>query len=151
LTTVNWSVIANSGAGSLPDLARMAGGSLALSAEDGATRGAGATQDHLKVTVTPQPGPDPLPGADPTMTSISPTYAPHGSADLTLTVNGTKFTPTSLVYFNGHPLWTTFNDAATLTATVQPSKFNTPCSIQVMVMQGARMAKTIPVTTFNFT
>jgi len=58
----------------------------------------------------------------PSISSISPTSAPAGSAaDLTLTVRGSGFTNGSTVEWNGAPLPTTFVDSAQLTAVVTAS------------------------------
>ena len=54
----------------------------------------------------------------PTTTSISPTSNPEGTADFTLTVNGTNFINSSVVQWNGSPLTTSFVSATRLTATV---------------------------------
>jgi kumamolisin len=54
----------------------------------------------------------------PTLTSISPTSAPAGSAAVTLTVNGTNFVQGSTVQFAGADLATTYVSATKLTATI---------------------------------
>src|SRR5205814_8516463 len=54
----------------------------------------------------------------PTTTSISPASTTAGSAQFTLTVNGTNFVSTSTVYWNGSPLTTTFVSSTQLTAIV---------------------------------
>src|SRR5207248_2177705 len=54
----------------------------------------------------------------PTITSISPTSTTAGSAQFTLTVNGTKFVSTSTVNWNGAPLATSFVSSTQLTAMV---------------------------------
>ena len=56
--------------------------------------------------------------ATPTITALSPTSVPVGSADFTLTVSGNNFTQTSVVMWNGTALATTYVAAATLSATI---------------------------------
>ena len=56
-----------------------------------------------------------------TLTSISPTSAPAGSATLQLTVNGTAFVNGSTVQWNGTALPTTFVSATQLSASVNSS------------------------------
>ena len=57
----------------------------------------------------------------PTLTSISPMTAPLGTA-VTLTLNGTDFTPGSVVTVNGDALPTTFVNSIQLTAAVPASE-----------------------------
>src|SRR5262247_1008245 len=54
----------------------------------------------------------------PTLTSISPTTAIPGGTGFTLTVNGTNFTATSVLNWNGSPRGTTFVSASQLTAQI---------------------------------
>ncbi len=54
----------------------------------------------------------------PTITSISPSSATAGGAQLTMTVNGTNFVTTSVVNWNGGALATTFVGSTKITATV---------------------------------
>ena len=56
-----------------------------------------------------------------TITSISPTTVPEGSAAFTLQVTGTGFVSGSTVTLNGSNLPTTFVSSTQLTATVSPS------------------------------
>jgi hypothetical protein len=57
----------------------------------------------------------------PTITSISPSSAAAGSTQLTLTVDGTNFVPTSEVYWNGVTRPTTFVSTVKLTASIPAS------------------------------
>jgi hypothetical protein len=56
--------------------------------------------------------------SSPTITSLSPTSAVRGSADVTLTVTGTNFASNSTVQLNGTNLTTTFVSATQLTAII---------------------------------
>jgi autotransporter-associated beta strand protein len=56
--------------------------------------------------------------SNPTITSLSPTSAVRGSADVTLTVTGTNFANNSTVQLNGMNLTTTFVSATRLTAII---------------------------------
>src|SRR5207237_52192 len=69
----------------------------------------------------------------PTITSISPTSATVGSAEFTLTVNGTNFVSTSTVNWNGAPLATSFVSATQLTATVPASLVATAGTASITV------------------
>jgi Putative Ig domain len=70
----------------------------------------------------------------PTTTSISPTCTAAGSADFTLTVNGTKFGSTSTVNWNGMALATTFVSSTQLTATVPTSLVATAGTASITVV-----------------
>ena len=69
----------------------------------------------------------------PTTTLISPTCTTAGSADFTLTVNGTNFVSTSTVNWNGAPLATSFVSSTQLTATVPASLVATAGTASVTV------------------
>src|SRR5207237_633999 len=73
----------------------------------------------------------------PTITSISPTSTTAGSAQFTLTVNGTKFVSTSTVNWNGAPLATTFVSSTQLTATVPASLVATAATASITVVNPA--------------
>ena len=57
----------------------------------------------------------------PTITSLAPSSVPAGSAQFTLTINGTGFVSTSTAYWNGTALATTFVSSTQLTAVVPAS------------------------------
>lgn len=71
----------------------------------------------------------------PTTTSISPTSKTLGAATFTLTVNGTNFTPGSIVRFNGLDRTTTYVSPTQLTASIPASDLTT--------------VGTFPITVFN--
>ncbi|TSC59509.1 MAG: Uncharacterized protein LiPW15_814 [Parcubacteria group bacterium LiPW_15] len=54
----------------------------------------------------------------PTLTCISPSSALAGGSAFTLTVNGTNFLPSSVIYWGGSPLTTTYASTTVLTASV---------------------------------
>src|SRR5438876_735847 len=70
----------------------------------------------------------------PTITSISPTSTTVGSAQFTLTVNGTKFVSTSTVNWNGSALTTTFVSSIKLTAIVPAANVATAGTASITVV-----------------
>jgi hypothetical protein len=85
----------------------------------------------------------------PTTTSISPTCTTAGSADLTLTVNGTKFVSTSTVNWNGAPLATSFVSSTQLTATVPASLVATSGTASITVVNPSPGGGTSSAQTFT--
>ena len=92
----------------------------------------------------------------PTTTSISPASTTAGSAQFTLTVNGTNFVSTSTVYWNGSPLTTTFVSSTQLTAIVPAANVAAVGTASVTVVNpgvgsSSRLAATLfcPVTIRN--
>jgi hypothetical protein len=80
------------------------------------------------------PAPD-APGATtPIISSLSPGSAAAGGADVVLTVNGTHFTASSVVQFNGNALTTTFNSASQLSATIPAAAIASGGAAQVVVV-----------------
>ena len=70
----------------------------------------------------------------PTITSLSPATATSaGTSNLTLTVNGTKFTVSSTVKFNGTSLTTTYVSSTQLTALVPNASLQTNGSYYITV------------------
>ncbi len=61
----------------------------------------------------------------PAITTISPNTLPQGGGNFTLTANGSGFTPSSVVQWNGAPRTTTFSSSSQLTAAIQSSDLNT--------------------------
>jgi len=78
---------------------------------------------------TPPPTGNPVP----TLSSISPTSAPVGSAEFTLTANGSNFISSSVVKWGGSNRTTTFVSATQLTATIPASDLATAGTVQVTV------------------
>ncbi|WP_263408874.1 hypothetical protein [Terriglobus tenax] len=74
--------------------------------------------------------------APPTLTSISPSTTGAGSAGFDLTVNGTGFTNSAQVAWNGTPLTTTFVSATQLKAAVPAVNVASTGSVKVDVVQG---------------
>jgi hypothetical protein len=82
----------------------------------------------------PTPPPPTPPGpTTPTIGSLSPGSAMKGGSDVLLTVNGTNFTASSGVKFNGTSLTTTFVSAQQLTATIPAADIATGGAAQVTV------------------
>jgi hypothetical protein len=71
--------------------------------------------------------------AVPVATSLSPSTAALGGPNFTLTVNGTKFVPGSIVYWNGSPRMTTYVNAIELKAMILSTDIAAPGSAQVTV------------------
>jgi hypothetical protein len=86
---------------------------------------------------TPLPTP-PAPVAPgpttPIISSLRPGSAAAGGADVVLTVNGTNFTASSVVQFNGNALTTTFNSANQLAATIPAADIASGGAAQVVVV-----------------
>ncbi len=73
------------------------------------------------------------PAPIPRITSIDPTSVMGGSAAFMLTVNGSNFTQTSVVRFNGNPLTTTFVSNTQLKADVTTAEIATPGTASITV------------------
>jgi len=78
-------------------------------------------------------GPPPPGNPAPTLTSISPTSAPVGSAEFTLTATGSNFIPGSVVKWGGSNRTTTFVSATQLTATIPATDLTTGGTAQVTI------------------
>lgn len=72
----------------------------------------------------------------PELTSISPTSAEVGSADVTLVCTGSGFSELSTILFNGGPEPTTFVSETEISTIVKPSTAFGPLSVPVSVAQG---------------
>ncbi|MBV9850569.1 MAG: IPT/TIG domain-containing protein [Armatimonadetes bacterium] len=88
----------------------------------------GGSSNALPFTITPANAP--------TLISLSATSAVAGSGPLTLTVTGTNFISTSVVYFGREALATIFVNATTLTATVPAGALAYPGQVPVVVSNG---------------
>lgn len=75
----------------------------------------------------------PVPLPPPALTSIDPTTAEMGSADLTLTATGTDFVQGSVIMFNNSANETTFVSETELTTLVVPSTASGPWTVPVGV------------------
>lgn len=77
------------------------------------------------------------------LASISPTSAPAGSGDTTITVTGVGFaTPSSTVRFNTTPLATTFVSATELTATIPAASLASGQTATIDVFDATQMPNT---------
>src|SRR5205809_5194662 len=85
----------------------------------------------------------------PTTTSISPASTTAGSAQFTLTVNGTNFVSTSTVDWNGSPLATTFVSSIQLTAVVPAANVAAVGTASVTVVNPAPGGGTSNAQTFT--
>ncbi|MCK9517623.1 MAG: IPT/TIG domain-containing protein [Dehalococcoidia bacterium] len=99
-----------------------------------------AVASTFTVTAAPGGGGEGGGGADnplPLLTAISPTSAPAGSPDVTLTVTGTNFVDGSVVQWAGAPLATTYVSATKLTAIVPAAKLAAEGTAEISVVSPA--------------
>ncbi len=92
-----------------------------------------------------------VPNPVPTISGLTPATAVAGSADLTLTVNGTGFGAASVVSFNGQTLATTLVSATQLTAVVPAAALATAGSYNVLVTNPAPGGGSSAAATFTVT
>lgn len=95
---------------------------------------------------------DPQPSRVPTISSIQPSGALVGGGGFTLTVNGTNFTPGSIVTWNGGNRTTTFVSTTQLTATIGSDDLQTPGTVTVAVLNpppGGGLSNTVPFAVNN--
>ncbi|HET7216142.1 MAG TPA: IPT/TIG domain-containing protein [Terriglobia bacterium] len=88
----------------------------------------------------------------PALTSISPAFVQAGSASFSLAVNGSGFTPNSVVQFNSTALPTTFVSDSELTATVDGSDVATMGWGWINVtnpVPGGGTSSNLPLTTYQ--
>jgi len=83
-----------------------------------------SVSNTVTFTVTPPPPP---------ITGLSPTAVVAGGAAFTLTVNGSDFTNTSTVQWNGTVLATSYVSATQLTAAISASLITVPASVNITV------------------
>jgi hypothetical protein len=93
----------------------------------------GYTRLATSPPVTVTPGPNPMPA----ISSLSPNAKPVGSAAFVLMVNGSNFTPASVVQWNDAPRSTTFVSATQLTAAIDAADIATVGTAQVSVVTPA--------------
>jgi hypothetical protein len=105
-------------------------------------------QDNTVSLYTPSSGggnPNPLP----TISSISPQFVIQGSAQFTLTVNGTNFASSSTVSFGGQTVQTTFVSTTQLTALIPASALTTVGPLEVNVFTPSPGGGNSTMATFN--
>ena len=78
----------------------------------------------------------------PSLTSISPTSATAGGADLVLTINGSNFNSNSVVAWNGTSLTASFVSSKQLTATIPATDIAQPETVFVYVYNPANGSNT---------
>lgn len=88
--------------------------------------------DNIKVTV-----------ALPVITSISPTSKVANTGGFTLTVNGSNFTPASLVRWNGSNRTTTYVSPTQLTATIGAADIATSGTAAITVATGVAVSNSV--------
>jgi hypothetical protein len=87
----------------------------------------------------------------PVITSLNPNAAVAGTSSLSLIVNGSNFTPASVVRWNGSPRTTTFGASTQLSATISSADLAAAASTQVTVFTPAPGGGTSNAVTFNIT
>jgi sugar lactone lactonase YvrE len=87
----------------------------------------------------------------PTVTSISPTTAPAGSAALTLTVNGTGFTSSTTIQVGGAADVTKYVSATQVTATVEPAQMVNGGDFAVIAANGSVSSAASPAVNLEIT
>ncbi len=87
----------------------------------------------------------------PTVSSIAPSSATAGSADFTLTVNGSGFISSSQVQWNGSNRTTTFVSSTELTAAIPASDLAVAGTANVTVVTPPPGGGTSPIVVFNIT
>ena len=88
------------------------------------------------------------PGGNPTIASLDPNTAQMGAADLTMTVNGTGFTPTSIIVFNGGDEPTTYISATQVSTGIKPSLVGAAVAVPVEVRNDTKTSNAV---NFTFT
>lgn len=102
-----------------------------------------ALPGNYAVTVSNQTAGSPLSNsvnfnvAGPSINGLNPSAAAADSPGFTLTVNGSNFTPSSVVEWQGSPLATTYSSPNVLTAVVTTADLATPGSVPVTVAVSA--------------
>src|SRR5205085_4622221 len=84
--------------------------------------------------------------AGPAIDSISPSLAPAGGPQLTLTISGVGFASSSTVQWNGTALNTTFVSPTQLTAVVPAGLIVTASKASVTVVSGGVTSASVPFT-----
>jgi hypothetical protein len=87
----------------------------------------------------------------PRITSISPDSAPAGSSEITLVVNGSGFSPASVVKFAGISVATTYVTSSQLTALIAPPLLTSGAAVSVVVVNPAPGGGTSNSATFSIT
>lgn len=82
----------------------------------------------------------------PNISQLNPNPVIHGASTFTLTVEGTNFAQNAVVYFNGGPLTTTFDNAAQVTAQVPASDVTNAGMASVYVLSGGQTSNTVSLT-----
>jgi outer membrane protein assembly factor BamB len=86
-----------------------------------------------------------------TLTTIAPNTAVAGSADLIVTANGSGYTTTAVLKWNGTTLATNYVSATSLTATIPAADLTTPGSFSVTVADPSNSDAGSAVVAFTIT
>lgn len=106
--------------------------------------------DSNSVTLTIKPGSSPIPS----ISSIQPTATQVGGTGFTLTVNGSNFTQTSMINWNGANIPATYVDNSQLTASIPATDIQDPGTVQVAVLNsepGGGLSNSVPFNVNNVT
>jgi hypothetical protein len=90
----------------------------------------------------------PPPVQAPVLSSLNPSTADVGSPDLTMVVNGTGFTSSSVIVWNGGDEPTTFGSASQVSTIVKPSTASGPYTVPIAVRNGDKVSNELQ---FQFT
>jgi hypothetical protein len=90
----------------------------------------------------------PPPSVAPTVSSLTPNTAVVGDPDFTMTVNGSGFTASSVIVWNGGDEPTTFVADGQVATTVKPSTASGPHTIPIAVRNGDKVSNEM---SFSFT
>src|SRR6266576_1307780 len=115
-----------------------AGGSAQVSVSNPAPGGGAASPTQITIVY-------PLP----IINSLNPPAVAAGGPALTLTINGTGFTPTSVVQYNGVARATSYVNSTTVTVAVSASDIATPATAQITVVTGTPGGGTSAAATFT--
>jgi hypothetical protein len=88
-------------------------------------------------------GVHPPPPPSITLTSLVPNYAVAGSGNTSVFVNGSGFTASSVVQWNGNPLPTTFGTNQILSASIGNSLIAQPGAAQIAVKDGSAISNAL--------
>ena len=94
------------------------------------------------------PGTLPPPSVAPVLSSLAPATAVVGSIDVTVTVNGSGFYPSSVIVWNSGDEPTTFISATQVSTLVKPSTASGAFSVPITVRNGDKVSNML---TFQFT
>ena len=82
----------------------------------------------------------------PTLTSLAPNTAVVGGADFTISINGTNFTPYTVILWNGSPEPTTYISPTQVRTLVRPDTIFAPAILPITVRNGPSVSNSLDFT-----